>query len=529
MKFGKGVPRAPSGAPRYPPPASERVIPTEDVDPLRDLQDARSGSWLDYLLLGGSPGMVAVSEVATPNTGINSAGSDVMPSASEILAVGLEPLVRLPWAPGGIFNRGADGCSPMSAPVQESMVQVSDCTSSCSDIKRKNHEGHAPFVEGQHLMAPKQTELENAVIAKNERVFYNSATAPRSCMGKIHYCMSCPGWNKATDVRYVYSRWEWTKCCCGQVNCINGRQLDQFNADLVVDMSAHQNLCQICRGEGDILVHKLGGGDMSDNSNEFVLNDVPEVAARFQEMTFFLSKMNLKGLAAKGLGRLMGAVTWTFPAGYEGAAVKNIDKNRELVYYDSETAKRTVCGQICHLHICAKPQYKLTSERVLYTEWDFWYLCDDPAHLLCFPFYACFFGCRASGEDMCCCQGDGASRIAQHQARQAEKKLVADARGFCAANVCKIPIARTFRFFDMDLVADIGAHQNCTQLMTNEGDLQLYRLAGGDVDNKQKVFLVKDVPEVFSKFDDLSYVLSQMDLTHFRKSAIGQQMHAAGN
>jgi len=321
----------------------------------------------------------------------------------------------------------------------------------------------------------------------------------------------------------VYSRWEWSVCCFGLCTCLSGRQLDQFNADLITDMSAHQNLCQIGRGEGDMVLHKLPGADQSDpGAREFVLNDVPDVATVFQEMTFALSRMNLSGLAAKGLGRLMGAVTWTFPAGYDGAPVKSVDKNREAVYYDSESTKRTVCGYIFNAHCCARPQYKITSERVLYTEWDFWYLCDDPAHLACFPAYGCFFCCRASIEDLCCFGGGVAKRIEKMRKRQAEKAK-GEARS-CCSRMCAIPVGRSYRFFDMDIVVDVGAHQNCSQLVLNEGDLQLYRLVGGDVDEKNKKFLVKDVPEVFSKFDDLSYVMSQMDLTHFRQSAIGARM-----
>ncbi len=29
-----------------------------------------------------------------------------------------------------------------------------------------------------------------------EKVFYNSAKAKRTCLGRLHYCAACPGWNK---------------------------------------------------------------------------------------------------------------------------------------------------------------------------------------------------------------------------------------------------------------------------------------------------------------------------------------------
>ena len=94
-----------------------------------------------------------------------------------------------------------------------------------------------------------------------EHVFYNSAVASRSICGRVHYCISCPGWNKATSMRTVYSRWEFSECCCCTVP--TGRQMDAFDADIIVDISAHQNLFQICRGEGDIVLWRLAGGDLS--------------------------------------------------------------------------------------------------------------------------------------------------------------------------------------------------------------------------------------------------------------------------
>jgi len=54
---------------------------------------------------------------------------------------------------------------------------------------------------------------------------------------------------------------------------------------------------------------------VSDTRPTFILSDVPNLFTVFQELTFDLAKMNLKGLAAKGLGKLMGAgrISHTFP------------------------------------------------------------------------------------------------------------------------------------------------------------------------------------------------------------------------
>jgi len=98
----------------------------------------------------------------------------------------------------------------------------------------------------------------------------------------------------------------------------------------------------VCRGEGDIIVHRLDG-DVSDKSPTFVLSDVPNLFDIFQKLTFDLAQVNLKGLAKKGLGRMMGAVVWDMPAGNsdEGPAIKRMDHSQEVIYYDSMGIKRT--------------------------------------------------------------------------------------------------------------------------------------------------------------------------------------------
>ena len=114
----------------------------------------------------------------------------------------------------------------------------------------------------------KMDKMRKQVVRKSddEVVYYDSAKAKRSWLGKFHYCMSCPGWNKATDSRILYSRWEEKSECCGYRCGFTvpwGRQLDTFDSDIVVDLSAHQSCFQICRGEGDIVVWRLEGGDLS--------------------------------------------------------------------------------------------------------------------------------------------------------------------------------------------------------------------------------------------------------------------------
>ena len=56
-------------------------------------------------------------------------------------------------------------------------------------------------------------------------------------------------------------------------------------------------------------MYRLQGGDASSDSETHVVTDVPAVFDVFNEMSFELSKVNLKGLAGKGLGvRMVGTV-----------------------------------------------------------------------------------------------------------------------------------------------------------------------------------------------------------------------------
>ena len=182
---------------------------------------------------------------------------------------------------------------------------------------------------------------------RKEHVFYDSAKASRTCIGGWHYCIACPGWSKITDRRVVYSRWDMVppskmpaKCiesccdfgggkgdwmgppdpteiksktsteeaaeqeCCGMM-CPCGRTLDTFDADIVVDASAHQTCCQICRDEGDVVLYRKAGADLSDSSEVFVMADVVKPFDVFNEVTFELSKINLQVCHSKYATRSM--------------------------------------------------------------------------------------------------------------------------------------------------------------------------------------------------------------------------------
>lgn len=376
-------------------------------------------------------------------------------------------------------------------------------------------------------VAPAQQEMEKGGKStrphRDEKVLYNSAKAKRTCLGRWHYCMSCPGWNKITQHRVVYSRWVKEQCC--GTTCPWGRQLDHYDAEIVVDASAHQTLCQVCRGEGDLTLYRLAGGDPSDPSPTHLLSDVPSLFDVFNDVTFELSKINLKGHAGKCLGRSMGAAVWNAPAGYDGPAQKTTDMSQEIVYYDSRTAKRTWLGWCSNIDCCFPNVYKITSERVMYAEWEIWYLCDNLFTALFIPCYCC----RGIAIDLFpCCTFIRKSIPEDAEANESEYVLRAKrkAEESVLDKCCCCPMGRTVLYWDIDLLVDIGARQRCSQVFTNEGNLHLHRMAGGDADNPNPLFEVKSVPEVFSLFDDFSYELSQMDLSHFRHSALGQKMQS---
>jgi len=398
---------------------------------------------------------------------------------------------------------------------------------------------------------------------RQEVVFYDSAKAERSILGKVHYCLACPGWSKVTTMRVVYSRWDLVPlekipgracdiCCdCGggdedwlppdptvmqtptgdtacSVPC--GRTLDTFDADIVVDASAHQTLCQVCRGEGDLVLYRKAGADLSDSSEVFVVPDVVDPFHVFNDVTFELSKINLQGARDGALGARMGATVRNFDArsGVDGIATQSRPwrGEQEYIYYDSLTARRTCLGHLCNVDCCCAPIYKVTSERVLYTEWDMWHPCDSPIHTLS---CCCCWAGRGCARECCCALGASAAATERLKAATSQKvgqSEPPDAQcDFC--HCIAIPVGRTAHFFDLDIVADIRAKQSCWQLCLNEGSLHFGRLPGGDASHDSRThtfFNVKYVPEVFSYFDELSFELSKMDLSHFRQNAMRNDM-----
>ena len=227
------------------------------------------------------------------------------------------------------------------------------------------------------------------------------------------------------------------------------------------------------------MLYRKAGADLSDSSEVFVLPDVVRPFDVFNDITFELSKINLQGARAGALGARMGANVWNFDArsGADGPASKPWRGQREFVYYDSLTARRTCIGYACNAECCCPPIYKVTSERVLYTEWDMWYPCEDPVALVT---SCCCWGARSLARECCCALGASAAAVERLKAATSKQGQAAQAEESMGCRFCAIPVGRTAHFFDLDIVADVRAKQSCWQLLLNEGSLHFGRLAWRD-------------------------------------------------
>ena len=406
------------------------------------------------------------------------------------------------------------------------------------------------------------TSTRSTRFRRQEKVFYDSARVKRTVLGKLHYCLSCPGWSKVTSERVVYSRWDLVPCeraapivCAGFCGCFDGagtgweavsapqsstasndagscprvpvgRTLDTFDSDIIVDASAHQTLCQICRGEGDLVLFRKADADLSDPNELFVVSDVYRPMDVFNDLTFELSKIDLRGGAAQVLGGRMGATVWRLDARHDAPPPpKPFRGEKEFIYYDSESASRTCIGSVRNSEWCCAPAYKITSERVVFSDWDYWYICDEPVPGLCLaPYYVL----RATLRECCCALGSSVYAYERVLARR--KSAAADRDKKRACGCCALPVGRTAEYFDIDIVVDIQAHQSCFQLCVNEGDLKFGRLQGADASNDsaaEAFFVLKNAPEAFGLFDDLSFEFSKLDLKQFRRGALVNDMRGA--
>ena len=168
-------------------------------------------------------------------------------------------------------------------------------------------------------------------------------------------------------------------------------------------------------------------------------------------------------------------------------------------------------------------RYKITSERVVFTDWEYWYPCDSPSTLCCAPLYCA----RGVARECCCALGSSVHAYDRVVARRAAAAAARDTKRSCAC--CALPVGRSAEYFDLDIVLDIQAHQSCFQLCVNEGDLKFGRLQGADASNDsaaEAFFVLKNAPEAFGLFDDLSFEFSKLDLTAFRRGALVNDMRS---
>ena len=64
-------------------------------------------------------------------------------------------------------------------------------------------------------------------------------------------------------------------------------------------------MCQLCCNEGDLLVHRIAGGDYDNQNQIFRVKSVPEVYTLFDDLSYEISKLELKAYAQSAVGQRM--------------------------------------------------------------------------------------------------------------------------------------------------------------------------------------------------------------------------------
>ena len=136
----------------------------------------------------------------------------------------------------------------------------------------------------------------------------------------------------------------------------------------------------------------------------------------------------------------------------------------EEILFDSSKVQRGCIGQCHHnaVNCCCSNYIKITSKRVMFTVWN---------------------------KIPCPC----------------------DVCGICGPI---IPVGKRISQFDTVVIRDIDAKQDCLQMFTDEGDIIIYKIEGTDVSHSPTL-KIRDVPNIFPMFDDLSYHLTNLHLPHF--------------
>jgi len=152
----------PRGLPRYPPPDRSRVLPFEEITSEKDILDAIQ-SPLDWLFLRRGSSRTSVS--ATKINASEPSGGTAAPA-------------------------GAISIPVMTAPKQDCMVlngatETNEKTKALPPLPLPNQ----LLVEGSHLMAPRQSAMEEMTITKKEKTYYNSATAKRTLIGTCNHLL----------------------------------------------------------------------------------------------------------------------------------------------------------------------------------------------------------------------------------------------------------------------------------------------------------------------------------------------------
>lgn len=145
------------------------------------------------------------------------------------------------------------------------------------------------------VVAPSTQEMY-----RDEQILFDSSKVQRSLCGSCHYNISnccCSNYIKVTSKRVVYTTWNKVPCpcdifgLCGPIVPV-GKRMSQFDTVVIRDIDAKQDCFQMFTDEGDIVIYKVTGTDVSDGPN-ITIRDVPNIFPMFDELSYHLANLHL--------------------------------------------------------------------------------------------------------------------------------------------------------------------------------------------------------------------------------------------
>ena len=302
-----------------------------------------------------------------------------------------------------------------------------------------------------------------------EQVFTTAQRHSFTECGKLHYCLACPGWSKVTTARVVYplgphphqqGPWPVLPCCNfgaptltgsrrtlrsrtpsgdGECSVLAGGRWTR-STRISSSMPGHQTPCQVeiasiliidrssppyprphqvCRGEGDLVLYRKAGADLSDSSEVYVLPDVVRPLDVFNDITFELSKTICIAAGAPEPG-------WapTYGTSMPARCRRPASKPWRACLLRLADRKKDLHWLRAAMRCCCPPIYKVTSSASSTRNGT----CGTLARTRC-PRHAVLLLCTVLARECCALGASAAGRAAQGatskqgQAAQAEESM----------------------------------------------------------------------------------------------------------